>query len=32
MMAMDGSEATFISMDGLINREALERMLARMNR
>ena len=32
MMALDGSSATFISMDGLINRDALERMLARLNR
>ena len=27
MMATEGSEATFISMDGLINREALERLI-----
>lgn len=27
MMALDASEATFISMDGLINREALERAI-----
>ena len=27
MMAMDGMKATFISMDGLINREALEKAI-----
>ena len=32
MMAMDGMKATFISMDGLINREALEKMLAKARR
>jgi hypothetical protein len=32
MMAMDAGSATFISMDGLINRDALERMLANLNR
>jgi hypothetical protein len=32
MMALDGTEATFLSMDGLINREALERMIARSRR
>ena len=32
MMAMDGMKATFISMDGLINREALEKMLAKLKR
>ncbi len=32
MMALSGSEATFLSMDGLINREALEQMIARSRR
>lgn len=32
MMSINDDSATFISMDGLINREALERMLARVNR
>ena len=32
MMALDGESATFISMDGLINREALEKMLAKLKR
>lgn len=32
MMALSGSEATFLSMDGLINREALEKMIARSRR
>ena len=32
MMALDADSATFISMDGLINRDALERMLAKVNR
>lgn len=32
MMALNGSEATFLSMDGLINREALEKMIARSRR
>ena len=32
MMALDADSATFISMDGLINRDALERMLAKINR
>lgn len=32
MMVMDGTEATFISMDGLINRDALEKMIARSRR
>ena len=32
MMSMDADSATFISMDGLINREALERALATLNR
>jgi len=30
MMSIDDYSATFISMDGLINRDALERMLARV--
>jgi len=32
MMSLDADSATFISMDGLINREALERALATLNR
>jgi hypothetical protein len=32
MMALDGESATFISMDGLINREALEKILAKLKR
>ena len=32
MMALDADSATFISMDGLINRDALERLLANLNR
>ena len=32
MMSKNASGATFISMDGLINREALEKMLAKARR
>ena len=32
MMSLDADSATFISMDGLINREALEKALATLNR
>ena len=32
MMALDADSATFINMDGLINRDALERLLANLNR
>ena len=32
MMALDADSATVISMDGLINRDALERLLANLNR
>ena len=32
MMALDGTEATFLSMDGLINRDALERMISSSRR
>lgn len=32
LMALDGTDATFISMDGTINREALERLISRAAR
>lgn len=32
LMALDGNDATFISMDGTINREALERLISRAAR